>query len=523
MHERGFSKGKLCWSAKLGVILLCASSVQTVRAAGIEDTVSGTVALGRAANHVRVNDFMATWQNPANLAVVHGLDLGGELRLPSLSACFDRARVANVEYREPDTTTAFQGSESFGAVCNDASPLPSGNLGLAHGLRRGIGYGIGLFTPAGVGRSAYGTDTVVTVNPLPNETLPITASGIESPTRQMLVSRKAMAAWLMAGLGYQPWKVWRLGLSLGAGFAKIQNTSVSSAAGGSFRDQEVLTEVSVADWFVPRAVLSTVVTPLDSLELMAALTYQADVNATGHVDLTANGIQGAPLGDCRAADPESPGPRCRADGVKLRAPFPTWEATLGIRYAKRKVAHEGALVPMRDEVWDVELDAFWAQTSHVDENRVEFSDPSAPDAARILFTSDPMGIPLYTPSGASIPKHWRDTYGVRAGGDYHVIAERLSLRAGLSYQSSAVKARYMNIDSWPVQKVGVHVGASLGLGKVTLSAAYAHLFFASVDVPIGTGEVREVVSQMPDAAQAVNEGYYTAGLDVFSVQGNLTF
>ena len=62
------------------------------RAEGIETTVSGTVGLGRAANMVRVNDFMATWQNPANLAVIPSSDLGAELRLPLLHACFDRSR-----------------------------------------------------------------------------------------------------------------------------------------------------------------------------------------------------------------------------------------------------------------------------------------------------------------------------------------------------------------------------------------------------------------------------------------------
>jgi len=93
----------------------------------------------------------------------------------------------------------------------------------------------------------------------------------------------------------------------------------------------------------------------------------------------------------------------------------------------------------------------------------------------------------------------------------------------VSYQSSAVPTRYMNIDSWPVEKIGVHLGVSVGIGKITLSAAYAHLFYSAVDVPLGGGQVREVVSQMPEAAQAVNEGYYTAGLDVLSVQGNLAF
>jgi len=508
----------------LGALLAWSGvAMQHARAAGIEDTVAGTITLGRAAGYVRVNDFMATWQNPANLAVIPGMDLGGELRLPLLRACFDRARDPNVQYREPDPSTGFMGQESFGNECNSATPMPAGNLGWAQSFAARWGYGVGLFTPAGVGSASYGSDTIVTVNPLPNEQLPTTASGTEAPTRHMLVDRKSMAAWLMAGVGAAPVRWLRFGLSAGLGFASISNTSVNSVAGGSFRDQEVLSQVSVIDWAIPRAVGSVVYAPLDSLELFASLTYQADVEAKGHVDLTANGVQNAPLGDCRVADPGSPGPRCRADGVTLSVPFPTFEATLGVRYASLRSAREGALDPMRDEVWDLELDAFWAQTSHVDAYTLDISDPGKPGASRITFTSDPMGIALYTPAGATIPKEWKDTYGLRVGGDYNVIRSRLALRAGASYQSSAVYTEYMNIDAWPVEKIGLHAGVSVAFGRLKLSAAYAHLFYETVDVAVGTGRIKEVVSQTPDAAQAVNEGHFAGGLDVVSVQGNLTF
>jgi hypothetical protein len=81
----------------------------------------------------------------------------------------------------------------------------------------------------------------------------------------------------------------------------------------------------------------------------------------------------------------------------------------------------------------------------------------------------------------------------------------------------------MNIDAWPVAKLGLHIGATLAVDSVRLSAGYAHIFFQPIDVGVGTGRVNEIVSQQPDRAQPVNEGYYQAALDVISLQANVAF
>jgi hypothetical protein len=508
------------WAA---VIAASLGPVASVQAAGIEDTVGGAVALGRAANYVRVNDFMATWQNPANLAVIPGMDLGGELRLPILRACFDRARDPAQEYKEPDASTGFEGEETFGIVCNDAFPTPAGNLGWAQSFDTGWGYGLGFFTPAGVGSSNWGDDTIVTWPPyFENEVYPITKTGSQAPTRQMLVERRALAGFLMVGLGAQPITQLRLGLSGGVGFAHIRNKSVASVLGGTFRDQEIVNETTVSDWAIPRLVSSVVLSPLDSFDIMGMVTYSGDIEAEGHMDLTANGIQGAPLMRCTDVDP---GPHCRIDGVKLNAPFHSLEVTLGLRYAKRRVLRERVLDPLRDEVWDVELDGFWAQTSKVDEFTLVVHDavPGTPEAPRVDFTSDPSGSSSTPRPSVTLPKHWADTVGLRLGGDYNVLPGRLALRAGVSYMSRAVPRQFMNIDYWPVQKIGLHAGTTVAFERWRVAVAYSHLFYETIDVPVGYGQVPEVTSLEPQKAQTVNEGRYTAGVDIISIQGNLRF
>jgi long-subunit fatty acid transport protein len=521
-----FCSSRLFASLSLPLLVLIALSTRrTARAAGLEDTMTGTINLGRAANALRVQDFMATWQNPANLALIPSNDLGGELRLPLLHSCFDRARDNSAMYRINDPAQGLAGTESFQNVCNDGAHVPSGNLGFAQAFDSGWGWGIGFFTPAINAASKYGNRTIVTQFPLANETLPLTTSGNESPNRFLLLERTVLGGFLQAGAGVQLSRKFRVGASVGLGFANIHNVNVASVQGGTFRDQEVLTDLKATDWLIPRAAVSVVVAPVDSFEAMASLTYQSDVHAKGDVEFTTNGIQGGPLTDCRAASPARPGPHCKSGDAEVTVPFPPLEAVLGMRYAKRRNPRVRALDSMRDEVWDVEVNGYWSQTSHVDADRVKLYDqaPGAPGSTNLTFSSAPNATTLSVPGTITVPHRWRDTFGVRAGGDYNLVPGKFSVRLGVSYETRAVPIEYMNIDAWPVAKLGLHAGGTVAFDKLKLSIAYAHIFYQSVDVGVGAGRVPEIVSQQPNAAQPVNEGYYQAALDVVSVQANVAF
>jgi hypothetical protein len=71
--------------------------------------------------------------------------------------------------------------------------------------------------------------------------------------------------------------------------------------------------------------------------------------------------------------------------------------------------------------------------------------------------------------------------------------------------------------------VGLHAGLTLAHGKLSSTIGYSHVFFQSVTVPVGGGGVKEIAAQLPEQAQAVNEGFYQAALDIVTVQGNITF
>jgi long-subunit fatty acid transport protein len=506
--------------------LLSSALASEAKAAGIEETVGGAIGLGRAAYFARVNDFMAILQNPANLSVLSRGDLGAELRLPLLTSCYDRA------YNE--TIGAMNGykrdragnlAEHFDEVCNDAFPAPTANIGWARSYENGLGWGIGLFTPAGVGGAKYGTDTNVSVAPRPMEPYTVTETGVESPTRQMGIEREGVIASLMLGLGYQPHKMIRFGASFGAGFASVRNKNMVSSTGGTFRDQEIINEIFVRDSFIPRATAGLVFAPLNSksaLEFFGTLMYQDDIKGEGYSDLSANGITGAPLKNCRS---ESPGSHCRVNGAKLTVPMATLEAVFGLRYALRRVPRERALDPMKDEIFDIEVDASWAQTSNVDmfQANIHNQMPGTPGAPTVQFGNDMGANRLPVQQVSVIPKYWKDTWTVRAGTDINFVPEVFTLRLGGSYATSATSDAYMNTDYMPVEKIGAHVGATFALATYRITLGYAHIFFETREVAIGEGRVLDIATNNAQAAQAVNEGRFRGGLDVFSLGLNARF
>jgi hypothetical protein len=338
----------------------------------------------------------------------------------------------------------------------------------------------------------------------------------------MAIARRGASAFLMAGLGVGLSRWLRAGLSVGWGVASVESRSVVSAQGGSFRDQEVITSINANAWFIPKAVASVVVSPWQALDLFGVVVYHGDIHAKGTADLNANGIKGAPRKSC--SEP-NPGTNCRIEGVEVVVPFPTFEVVGGLRVAKLRRDRNGVLDPMRDEVFDLELEAIWTQTSHVDRFDVRLHDRPTedPHVPRVQWANVEGAFPSYVRQRSGVPKHWKDTLSFRAGGDLQLVPERLTIRGGASYATSAVSPGYMSIDYWPVEKFGVHAGATIAAGRFKLTAGYAHFFYKSVNVPVGTGMVKEIATVNETEATAVNEGFYRASQDLFSLQIDAAF
>jgi opacity protein-like surface antigen len=514
MSWRGLSSGLLLGGA---LTLVAFGAPPSAHAAGVEDSVAGTETLGRAANYGRVRDFFAVLQNPANLALTRR-EVAGELRLPVLRSCYDRARDPAVTYRQDQEGALLEG---FGNTCNDAPPSLTANIGLTIPFEK-WGLGIGLFTPAAVGNAQYGRDTIVTLFAPEDEPYPTTTTGTESPTRQMAIERAGATAYLMAGVGVELSSSFRIGASGGIGFGQVYSKNATSSVGGTFQDQEVVNELRLRDRAIPRASASAVWSVARWLELFGVFQYQADLRASGRQTLTANGIRDVPLRSCGQ---ERPGTHCFNEGVTLTVPFPTYEVTGGVRFVKLRPDVLEMRDPLRDEIFDFEVDLNWSQTSHVDSFRLKIHETpsSKPDAPRIQFANTDGSTPSFIRYASGIPKNWRDTWTVRAGTDVNLVRGRLALRVGGSYASEAVDPAYMNLDYWPVRKFSVNAGLTVGAEHFRFHLGYSHIFYQKVVVPVGAGLVPEIATNNEAAADAINEGTFVAAQHVVALQLNASF
>jgi long-subunit fatty acid transport protein len=207
---------------------------------------------------------------------------------------------------------------------------------------------------------------------------------------------------------------------------------------------------------------------------------------------------------------------------------------VGVRFASlRDTASTqwSARDPMRDEHFDVEVDLHYENSSVLQQvvtrNR------------GIVETEPGMGAPA-TPEVA-LRRGWRDTWGVRVGADYNVIADVFALRAGVSWDLGAQTGpRELNgrevawnpdagVDGTGYDTVGLSAGASLRWRWLTVDLAYQHLFVSGQDVLQGRGTTVSGVVPIAAAdcargpgypgpgACTNNQGTYTASYDVFSL------
>ena len=138
--------------------------------------------------------------------------------------------------------------------------------------------------------------------------------------------------------------------------------------------------------------------------------------------------------------------------------------------------------PLATDVFDLEADLTWANNS-------------AADTIQIRFPGDASGkglLPVAGVAGGEIPPNadqkrgFKDVVGVRVGGDYNIVPDKLALRAGTFFETSALEAQYQNIDFAASSRFGLALGATyrirFGEGEKTsaleLMLGYGHIFFA---------------------------------------------
>jgi hypothetical protein len=582
----------------ISLLLLAAVALApaTALAGGVEVGSPGAKANARGgAVAARADDPMVLVYNPAGLAELRGSQFLIDFNIALMNACVDPigyygwgvydggepARFVDPQTGAIDdvplanTVSAPDGSlqmdpaanayysDPLDTVCLTQKIVAVPQLIWASRLSERVGIGFGLVFPSAhpVGHWG-GPDGLIRGD---------TGELRPSPLRYMQLQFDFIGVFPTVGVGVRIIDELRLGLAVQWGMISFDSRLMTHEGPGTSPARDIVLHLHGEDMFVPAVTASFHLVPVDALDIVGAFNWQDKIEGEGEVDV----ITGL-------FDPmQTPYTNTGIEASRVRQYMP-WKLTGAIRYADRRrprpegtgneEADEvlGGTIhdPLTDEVWDVEVDLEYQMNSKNDVQRVDFPQGQS---VRFMNAAGELGEPIpFFEAGfrSEVPKQWKDQLVVRAGGTWNVIESVLGVSLGAHYETRGVDPDYMQLDFWPLQRIGLHGGFTIRMLKtVDLVVSYGHVFQETIEVappdhcaldddtcspgfdkrvgfqtggaddaiapkeepavqdPDGTARLQQVVAigSSEDAAWVVNSGTYRSSYDIIAFGLNLHF
>jgi long-chain fatty acid transport protein len=409
----------------------------------------GARASGRGGAFVaRADDVTAVSYNPAGLAKIHGtiFEVGNQL---SFNA-YDYTRAPTLDYGQSSTApplVTFR-TVSNGTPWQAADPL----LGVASDL--GLpdwGFALAAFAPPGISRVQY--------------PLGPGAGFDEGGQRYMMVSREAIIVDYAASAAWKHGDVFGVGATLAwitmprLVYSLVINGSRAPGAFNPVSSQyDLLATTTGSAWFTFNAILGAWFRPVPSVEL-AVSGQVVPTSMVTHSTLSVTALNPSVVGDVTLSRNGDP-----ANDVRVTLPLPL-VARAGGRYRRLAGARE---------VFDVELDLEYetwsrAHAFSVNGNGLE---ATASNVAGVAIPIDRI----------DIAKQWQDTIAFKLGGDFNLVPDRWTLRAGAYYETAVAPPAYANVDFPGGPRIGAAAGASLLLRRWEVMLSYQLRYQPSVEV-----------------------------------------
>jgi long-subunit fatty acid transport protein len=180
----------------------------------------------------------------------------------------------------------------------------------------------------------------------------------------------------------------------------------------------------------------------------------------------------------------------------------------GLRYL-----HPSRKDPAR-ELFDIEVDVFWENWSKIQAYNIDFEG---------AINGQPIADQL-------IPKRWRDTFSVRAGGDVNLLDGHLSLRTGGYFETGASHPDFAHLDFPSFNRGGVGGGLTGSIRGVALTVGYMHIFQQtqeSTELSAKGFQVRPLAG-CPDRCDGLsgvpaNAGVFRSHYDILALSLDLHF
>ncbi len=435
------------------VILGLATSA---RAGGYElGTDQGGEGVGRAGATTAYSNFMAMYTNIAGIADTprYAIYLTDSMTFRRLA--FTRTPVPS------RTTMGGEIPEHAYETAEDTTGVFPIGLGLAAHIRLSeyLVLGLAVNGPTSIGWGNY--DGPEYVADAARDSDGNWINSLRGGARFDLTHMDILFLWPSVGLGLTVpgYENLRIGFSFSPQFAHLTFVTFADAGGNG----EVETELSMWDSFIPAGQIG-VMWRLWRFDLGLQVRISDDIEAEGEGDSSV---------ELTVYDPDTGSDdavEASAGGATFTSPWPRAVLRFGIRYAHPlSNPAPGARMPWQRELFDIEFDVVYENTSQAEGFSVTLSDVElggAPAVGKSLF----------------VRHDWQDTLSLRLGGSVHLLRGMLSIHAGASWESATVPENFTRLDYASWGRVGLAMGVTLRVSIVEISLAYQHIFMADRNV-----------------------------------------
>jgi long-subunit fatty acid transport protein len=453
--------------AFITVILLVSA---TALAGGYEYPDQGAAAVGRAgAFGAKANDLSALLYNPAGLANLKGFQFFYSHNLVNLEQSFRRAPITEkVQTDEFDPATmqykVLDKNVTFPTVSNTENWFLKGAMILASydfGLKD-VTVAAGVFGPSAYGKSSFPINRATSISTAQQDADP------SDPAKYMFVGKDVLVMYYTLAAAWNLERLVKFPLAVGVDlqwidvpYLRFDMVTDGGQEGTIYpvnSPWDVLAHMDTSDRFNFGAVVGLWARPWRFLEVgLSSRVLPLNVHASGTmtVDLVGESLSG--VTDWALCDEEKA--ECGKHSTKTTINYtqPPW-IRAAVRFLSGEPGHED---------WDVEVDATYEFWSMFDEIKVDLdSYMNIPELGKYVHLGD-----------LHLAKNYQDTWSVRLGGDFAVLADRLWLRAGGLYESASMPQAYSNVDFEGYARWGLSTGFTVRLARwAELNAAYMHLF-----------------------------------------------
>jgi hypothetical protein len=148
----------------------------------------------------------------------------------------------------------------------------------------------------------------------------------------------------------------------------------------------------------------------------------------------------------------------------------------------------------QDERFDIELDVRYEMNARHKDLAIAYVPGQSAEFEDLMGGITMQAFPDPSMTTTTVQKRWKDQFSVRLGGSYNILPGLFGISAGFHYENRGVDPSYMQIDYWPLQRVGLHAGVRVRVaGTIDLMFSYAHIFQETLVVGAPPHETFQVI------------------------------